>query len=200
MKKILFTSSVSYPILLGCVAAILIASLTCTNTTPTSLPKADAGPPITMSAHQQSQQSTFGAEERIKRPITLPEDILKILKQDKRNQESLKEGQSVNDISASWFTASEIYLNDDKLPDLIVMATDPHLFGANVVPFWVFQKTPQGNKLVLSVSALVLEVLKSKTNGYYDIRTSVATAREVLTTIFTFNGETYSKNRKSKYY
>jgi hypothetical protein len=65
------------------------------------------------------------------------------------------------------------------------------LFGANIVPFWIFRNTPQGHELALSVSALGLDVLNTKTNGYRDIRTTTATASSGYAISFKFNGKKY---------
>lgn len=192
IKKMRFTSSVGHPILVGGVAIVLLVSFACIKTTPATSRNAESS--ITRPAHQRSQQTIFGVEESVTRPVDLPEDVLKILREDKRNRESLEKGQSISDIPASWFAASEINLNEDKLPDLIVIATEPRLFGANLAPFWVFRNTTQGNKLVLSVSALGLEALHTRTNGFRDIRSTIATARGVFTTIFKFDGDAYAPN------
>ena len=123
---------------------------------------------------------------------------MEILKDDERNQKALGAGESQSDISASWFVASEINLNDDQLPDLIVKSANPRLFGANLVPFWVFHKSPKGNELALRVDALRLEVLKTKRKGHRNIRTTKATANEVVSSYYEFDGDKYEKRRSSR--
>jgi hypothetical protein len=176
------------------------ALLGCAGPVPSTPSGASSTPTPSPQVPQQSkarprEQTKFGVEEEVEHPVDLPEDVLQILRRDERNQQSLSQGQSPNDIPASWFVASQVRLNDDDLPDLIVTAADPRLLGANVAPFWVFRNTPQGHRLALSVSALSLEVLNTRTQRYRDIRATAATANKVLTTLFRFNGSAYRARR-----
>jgi hypothetical protein len=139
----------------------------------------------------QREQSRFGAEVAIRRPVEIPAEVLSILREDKRNQGCLREGESPTNIISSWFVGSRIHLNGDSKRDLVITAKNTCLLGANLVPFWVFRNTSQGQELVLSVSALGLDVLNTKTNNYRDIRTGTATARTVHTVIFKFDGRKY---------
>lgn len=181
-------------LLVGC--CVLVAA--CVSSAPTASPglssvqspelheaQKKAGAAI---SHEQAQ---FGAEDVIKRPVPVPKDVLEILRRDERIRVRLAEEESPNDISGSWFVASEIALNEDDLPDLVAQGVEPHILGANLVPWWVLRTTPQGHELVLSLSALGLQVLKTKTNGFRDILTTKATAREVLTTTYRFDGSKY---------
>jgi hypothetical protein len=147
---------------------------------------------------QQSTQTTFGAELEIRHPVNVPADVLRFLRQDQRIQTRLGKRKSPENLSASWFAASEIDLNDDGQPDLVLQAVNPHLFGANLVPFWIFQKTSKGEKLILSVNALGLEVLDTKTNSYNNIRTTKATAKEILSATYEFDGDKYEERRSSR--
>lgn len=81
---------------------------------------------------------------------------------------------------------------------MLVTAVNPCLFGANVNPFWIFRGTDHGHKLVLAVSVLGIEVLDHRTNGSRDIRTDSATARDVLTTIYRFDGKKYRASHYSR--
>lgn len=138
-----------------------------------------------------SEQVKFGAEESIHHPVSIPHTVLQILRHDKRIKLRLTREDAPNDLQTSWFTASEIALNDDDLPDLIIQGTEATLMGANLVPFWVVGKTHKGPALLLHVDALGLEVLRTRTNTYRDIRASKATATDIITTIYTFDGSIY---------
>lgn len=150
-------------------------------------PEANAQAP----KRSQREQSRFGAEVAIRRPVEIPADVLLILREDKRNQNCLQEGESPTSITTSWFVGSRIHLNGHSQRDLVITAKNTCLLGANLVPFWVFRNTSPGHELVLSASALVLDVLNTKTNNYRDIRTGKATARTVQTVIFKFDGKKY---------
>ena len=54
------------------------------------------------------QQTKFSAEDPIQRPVDVPIDVLKLLRNDERNQTCLIKGQLKEDMPASWFVASEI--------------------------------------------------------------------------------------------
>lgn len=163
-----------------------------------------SGPPTFVQEQQQKQgkphdeQLRFDAEEAIRNPTSVSEDVLQILRRDERNQTCLAANESPSNIPVSWFVASEINLNHDGLTDLVVTAANPCLFGANINPFWIFHGTPRGQQLALSVSALSLEVLNTRTKGFRDIRTTAATAKEVLITIYSFDGGEYRRLRSSR--
>ena len=135
------------------------------------------------------EQATFGAEIEIDHPVPIPNGVLQVLRKDKRNQQLLK--QDPHRIAASSFVASKIHLNDDGRPDLIVGASDVRLLGANLAPFWVFVDTGRGHRLVLRTHTLVLDILKSRTEGHRNIRAIETTAVEATGTIFTFRNGKY---------
>src|SRR5713226_4205912 len=100
------------------------------------------------SRRSQKEQSHFGAEVAIKKVTEIPTDVLSILREVKRNQTCLRDGESSTNITSSWFVGSRIHLNGDGDADLVVTARNECLLGANVVPFWVFRKTNHGHELV----------------------------------------------------
>ena len=191
--------------LISCLALGWCSSPTPTNlqhvqtVTPAELPQANSNSPVRVQISQvEAEQTSFGAEQEMRQPVSIPRDVLEMLRHDERNQRALGAGESESDILASWFVASEVNLNGDALPDLIVQSTNPRLFGANLVPFWVFHKSIRGNELALRVDALRLEVLKTKSKGYRKIQTSKATANEVTISDYEFNGEKYEKRSSSR--
>ena len=190
---------------ISCVALGVCSSSTPTNlqrvqtVTPAELPQANSNSPVSAQISQVgAEQTSFGAEEEMRQPVSIPRDVLKMLRHDERNQRVLRAGESESDILASWFVASEIKLNDDALPDLIVQSANPRLLGANLVRFWLFRKSPKGNELALRVDALRLEVLKAKSKGYRKIRTSKATANEVTISDYEFSGDRYKERSTSR--
>ena len=146
------------------------------------------------------EQTAFGAEEPIQQPVELPEDVLKILRHDPRNKTCLASGQSEELMPATWFVAANVKLNNDSFADLVVMAANPCLQGANVVPFWIFRGTSGKSLLVLSARGLGLKVLRTRSKGQRDIRVTAATARLQDTTLYKFSRRKYearSHSRKS---
>ena len=145
----------------------------------------------------QREQTRFGAEEPVRRRANIPADVLRGLGQDEKVQSCLVGAQNAPvEIQASWFAASAIHLNADRLPDLIVKAENSCLFGANIAPFWVFRNTGRGYALALRVNTLALDVLPARTRGYRNIRASAATASRVITRHFRFDGQSYRESRR----
>ena len=175
MKQVMFWLSLGcYLTLFGCAESAPTAAPSSSHATPMVSSEVRSRPtpsPQTpqSSSERQREQTNFGAEEEIEHPVPVPQEVLQILRRNERNQRLLAKGQTPDEMPASWFVASEINLRDDNLADLIVMAAEPRLLGANIVPFWIFRNTLKGHELILSVSALSLDVLNTKTNGYRDI-------------------------------
>lgn len=145
-------------------------------------------------------QTRFGAEEEIVRPVKLPNEVIQILRSDERGQECFG-GGTEGKIPPVWlkaFKGSKIDLNADHLQDLIVMPKDACLYGANIVPYWVFLQTPKGYEMVLSDYSLGFEVLKTRTNGYLDLESTSATAVEVFSNVFMFDGKQYVLKKEER--
>jgi len=138
----------------------------------------------------RGEQSEFDAEERVQRPVRLPEAVVQRLRQDDRVRDCLQ-GSDGEDI-APWFTASAIDLNDDGLPDLVVKPENACLFGANIVPFWIFRNTAKGYELLLNPYGLALKILRTGTKGYRDITIEASSATTILGATYKFDGTRYT--------
>lgn len=152
--------------------------------------------PFHQSIRGNRQQTSFSAENPVQHPVNVPPDVLQLLRQDARNQTCLEEGQSKEDIQASWFVASEIDLKNDRSSDLIILAKNPCLNGANVVPFWVFRTTPGGHTLALSTTAFALDVLTARSKTYRNLQLTSLTAKTEQTTVYKFDGLRYREWRR----
>jgi hypothetical protein len=75
----------------------------------------------------------------------------------------------------------------------MVKAKDGCLFGANIGPFWVFRNTGKRYELVLSVSALAVEVLGAKSNGYRDILAGAVASGQSVSVLYKFDGHRYQE-------
>lgn len=139
---------------------------------------------------RRSEQREFNAEETVKNPVKMPNAVLRLLGRDERVQQCLKDGLKQKAIE-SWFTASAISLNEDRKFDLVVKPENSCLFGANIVPFWIFRATKSGYELVLKTHTLGLSILRSKNNGYRDVEADAATAAMIYGVAYKFNGKRY---------
>jgi hypothetical protein len=185
---------------LQCSQSAPTAPLTNSSETPMISPEfsstaSNSSPPQQPQKSRSREQTAFSAEEGINHPVSVPDDVLPILRTFERIQGCLTKGKVPDQIPPSWFLASEIHLKDGGSPDLVVMPANRCLFGANIVPFWVFRNTIKGHQLVLSESDFILELLKTRTNGYRDIRMVGLTATEELITIYKFEGRKYAMRR-----
>ncbi len=99
--------------------------------------------------------------------------------------------QTADKISASWFEASKIHLGGPKEVNLLVKAKDGCLFGANIGPFWIFRRTPQGYELLLAVSALGVRLLPHTTNGHKDIAAGAVAGGKFVSAFYKFDGHRY---------
>lgn len=124
-------------------------------------------------------QRAFGAEEPLRRPVVVPDDVLLALRADERNRTCIPDGETDQAIRKEWFGTSEIDLNSDSRADLVIVPINGCLFGANIVPFWVFRTTDAGHELALSTNGLSLDVLETKTRDYSDIETSAVVGTRV---------------------
>jgi hypothetical protein len=126
----------------------------------------------------------------IERPVPLPDEVLKLLRSDDRVIKCL-EPERVTEAPATWFVAAEVHLHDKDQSDFVVMPVNGCLLGTNVDPFWIFGKTAHGYDLLLKTVQYAIEIMKSKTKGYSDIRGNSSSPVEVYTVQFKFDGEKY---------
>lgn len=141
------------------------------------------------------EQTVFQLELPFEHPTPLPADVLQRLRADERNRQSFETCANrgkLKEIPAKWFVASEVSLKDDEPSGLVVKAENACLWGANIGPFWVFRRATEGYELVLNESALGLELLSTRTNGYRDIRLLASTAVVVLTRDYKFTNDKYA--------
>jgi len=156
------------------------------------------------SAQPPAEQSEFSQEViKITRPSDAPKDVLQILRRNEYVLNCLQflrqEDEAPDEIPSSWFVASEIHLGGPKEVDFVVQprelgrvpAENRCLFGARVIPFWVFRNTPKGFELILEVHEHDLTVLSTRSKGYRDIETWSSTAITQTTWLYKFDGRRY---------
>jgi len=135
-------------------------------------------------------QTVFDLEGTVKKEAEIPAAVIAVLKSEETVDGCFREkGEGINE--AELFSASEIDLNADKKPDLIIKAKDACLFGANQGPFWVFYKMPDGYQKILSVSGLQLKVLPAKTNSFNKIEIGKVVRMKPASEIYSFQKGEY---------
>lgn len=143
------------------------------------------------SSSSHVEQHVFGLEQPIDRPVPIPDEVLKILRHNSEVSACDLGSASLDSIPADWYAASEIHLGDPKKSDLVVKAKNVCLFGPNIGPFWVFRRTTESYRLVLSAQAMALKILSSKTKGLRDISTQTMIGVRPSFERYKFDGRAY---------
>jgi hypothetical protein len=142
------------------------------------------------------QQTSFSETSPIQHPVPLPPDVLKLLL---RRPEVMQNWAEITDAEkknpAHLFTAAEIDLGTSGDVDLIVEG-GLLMSGADNDWFWIVRSAHKNPSIVLFAGGNSLEVLGAKTNGYRDIRSEWASASEVITEIYKFDGVRYKPWKK----
>ena len=138
------------------------------------------------------EERSFGLEQPVERPAIIPDDVLKILRQNSDISTCPVSEELRNTIPASWYEASEVHLNGASQGDLIVKAKNACFWGPNLGPFWIFKGTAHhGHRLVLSTVAVGLDVLTTQTKGLHDIRMFAFVSLEPSYVRYKFDGNEY---------
>lgn len=126
----------------------------------------------------------------------MPEQVLKILSQDKRVQECTAKSSSTK-VSANLFEATTINLNSDILPDLLVKAKDDNnCINGNAISFWLFRNKSNDYELVLYLYTIIVVIEEAKQKEFYKISASRSTANTTYITDYVFNGLKYEPQGK----
>jgi hypothetical protein len=140
------------------------------------------------------EQTKFNLEERVHRPAAIPEDVLKILRENSDFSTCDVEAGSRDNVPATWYEASQIHLDGPGETDLVVKAKNACMMGPNLGPYWVFRKTVYGHILVLSTDAVGVQILKTETNGLRNIRTGAFVSLKPSYVLYKFDGRAYQAN------
>ncbi len=145
----------------------------------------------------QKHRTFFYGEDKLKNPVQIPNSVLRILKQDKWVQRCFIPNAQP-DFSGDWFEATNINLNNDKFPDILVKGKKDgtNCLNGNADSFWVFIKKQNRYDLVLYVYTITVNIDKRKSKEFFNISTSRSTANATLLTTYTFNGKHYVERRK----
>ena len=154
-------------------------------------------------ARRPREQTSFGAESPISKPVRLPKDVVEHLLEfeEGRLKRCLEDnGETVADVP-KHFTASEADINGDGARDLIVRAESLCFMGAHLTTWWVFSKTEArfgmrfapGYDLVFSGRGDGLTILKTKANGFRDVETMnfAGAGTQFYYTVWKFDGSEY---------
>ena len=137
----------------------------------------------------QKYQRSFYVEDRFKNEVVITKNALKAMGKDEQIQDCLKYSKE-NSLSSEWFNATEINLNTDKYPDLIIEPIS-RCRTAMRPPYWVLLNKGNNYELVLTANTFSLYINKEKTNNHFNITIDWSTANTHYTTTYGFNGKKY---------
>jgi hypothetical protein len=150
----------------------------------------------TATTHSQTQrkpvheQTDFGADSELERPIPVPEAALKALR---------KALQATPDeLPAQQLKASEIHLGGSTETDLIV----PVIGGGHAAFFYILRPTSDGYQLIFDSGGDGMTVLRTRSHGYRDLQVEGVTmaGKNVTTDIYQFDGHKYVKTSEKTEY
>jgi hypothetical protein len=140
-----------------------------------------------------TEQTTFSIETGIVRPVPLPDKVLQLPRKDEIAVESsvgcTDRGDGLDTLQAAWFVTSEVHLAGQDEIDLVILAANRCLNGANVGPFCVARKTKQGYQLAWGTGGHNLKIMGTRWKGFRDIHRSTITTGKVFITTYRFDGQ-----------
>jgi hypothetical protein len=99
--------------------------------------------------------------------------------------------------------SADIYpeqLDDDKQPEYVVSGNGSCCGGARRCNQWIYQKTQKGYRKIFGGREGLqgdIDILKTRTNGYRDIRSSMYSGDTTFQDISKYNGRSYKVVKKS---
>jgi hypothetical protein len=147
--------------------------------------------------HAPREQAKFFEEQPFQHPVPLSHRILKLLLATKEAQEGrdFADARRERYNPAQLFRAAEIHLHRSGQVDLVVIGICP-MCGADNGWFWVIHSAEESPRVVLFANGNSLEVMRSQTNGYHDIRSVFSTPSQTRTCVYRSDGKLYKLWKK----
>ncbi len=152
-----------------------------------------------LEAKQASERTIFNEdEESFPNSAPMPKSVLNALL-------ATREGGDTNRIILQnfpdkdpnqFFSADKVHLSSHEDVDYIVLGSFP-LTGADCAWFWVVRSDKTHPKIILFANANSIELLKSRTNGFRNIRTVWSSASgDTVTHVYHYDGARYKLAHK----
>jgi hypothetical protein len=138
-----------------------------------------------------SEQTFFTEDEPLQQPVTLSSDVLRVLLKTKQAKVGLEDANdSARENPARMFRAAGVHLSGSEKAGLVVIGIPP-MRGADNCWFWIVRSTRRGPKVVLFAGGYSLELLRGKTNGFRNIRSTWSSPSETEESTYRFDGQRY---------
>jgi hypothetical protein len=144
--------------------------------------------------HRTAEQTSFGLGDLgpvIQHPVQISDPELAALAEDDVMLRELDREPPIGKLTREGLEAGVVHLHGPHERDLIVVGSGAPFIGANVGPFWIVRDLPDGPQVVFSTIALGISIQSTWFNQYRTIEASAATAVEVTTVRFRFDGKKY---------
>jgi hypothetical protein len=134
---------------------------------------------------------SFDLESRLEPAAPVPAEALQVLSAHEDVREWLANNPPEKDavLVLQAFEAAAVDLNGDGRADLVVR--NRKLDGANIGPFWILARTESGYSVAFFTRSLGLDILRTATHGWHDLRTASATVDTLSETVYRFDGRSY---------
>jgi hypothetical protein len=134
----------------------------------------------------------------MKYPMPLPRAVLQIISSDEDVRNLCLQQLGLRRMEASFFQASRVSLNNKGSSGLVVTSGDCYVGGANNNRFWIFYRAPQGYRVVFDEMASGVTILRTKTEGFYDIKVGTLVGPQLWWSLYKFDGSKYKVTRSWK--
>ena len=124
-------------------------------------------------------------------PADIPNNVLDALWVSKEVQSERDESKDLNrETFAKYFKAIVIHLSNPKEIDYVLLSESP-VGGVDAPWFWIVRFDHAHSKAIFFTFANGFEILRTRNNGYPDIRSDAATASTIYTEIYHYDGQKY---------
>jgi hypothetical protein len=139
-----------------------------------------------------SEPTAFNEDgDMFKRPVHVPASVLDALRSSEEAKSMKSELRGLDrDEFAQLFKAVVIHLGDPKEIDYVLISEFP-LGGADAPWFWIVRYDQSHPKVIFFTFATGFEMLKTRNNGYPDLRSTANTASFGYTNIYHYDGQRY---------
>jgi hypothetical protein len=146
-------------------------------------------------SNSSAEQRYFNLEDSVQNRVDLSDAELAALANDDLMR-TLRPDPSAPKLTQEGIEATVVHLCGSGERDLIAIGNGGELEGANVGPFWIIRDLPAGPVVVFSEPSLGLTIDNKRSNKCLNVESTTATAVEITTTQFHFNGEKYVVTRQ----
>ncbi|HVG92555.1 MAG TPA: hypothetical protein VNB54_13765 [Alphaproteobacteria bacterium] len=151
----------------------------------------------TLEQASSKEHIAFLSEDLFPPSAPLPYTVLQLLLKDQSVKDSIQlASDEERKNPAQLFRAAEVHLFSPKEADLLIVGNLP-IAGADNGWFWVVRSAHKNPRIVLFTTGYAVEVMRSRTNGYFNLRSTWSNPSGIETRIYRFDGARYRLRKES---